>query len=227
MLGGVVLVLPKTNMDVSEKETVLLGLLAEEASHAYGLEEKIRARQMEHWTAIGFSSIYRVLSCLEERNLIESRNEQGGQGASRKVYELTQPGWQALARGTLSCLGYMEPMRTPFSAGLANLTRAPYEAVRQIFGDRQTMGDEVIQKLNHLEAEHAPALKSIELSDMGRRRYALTLFLIFEHARQHIAAERKFLAMALAKIREAGADLFSPADLVDTEPQDTGKEMTS
>ena len=89
--------------EVSEKETVLLGLLAEEASHAYGLEEKIRARQMENWTPIGFSSIYRLLSGLEERGFIEGRSEQGGQGASRKVYALTNSGHRVLAEGVLAC----------------------------------------------------------------------------------------------------------------------------
>lgn len=42
---------------VSDKELVVLALVSEEPIHAYGLEEKIRARQMTDWTAISFSSI--------------------------------------------------------------------------------------------------------------------------------------------------------------------------
>ena len=107
------------NPTIAEKHLVLLGLIAEEPIHAYGLEEKIRNRYMTEWTEIGFSSIYRVLSQLEDNGLVDSRLEHEGQGATRKVYSLNPLGQASLTRGVLEHLGHFRPVKNPFLVALA------------------------------------------------------------------------------------------------------------
>ena len=121
---------------VTEKEVILLGLIAEEPIHAYGLEEKIRIRQMDLWTTIGFSSIYRVLAQLEDKGLIDTRLEHEGQGATRKVHQINDAGRRALAQGVLSHIAPMKPVKNPFAVALAYITHAPKTRVIQLITER-------------------------------------------------------------------------------------------
>jgi len=90
-------IVAKTKARVSEKEVVLLGLVAEDPIHAYGLEQKIRDRHIVEWADIALSSIYRVLDGLTKKRLITTRLVQAGQGAARNMHEITDRGRTALA----------------------------------------------------------------------------------------------------------------------------------
>jgi DNA-binding PadR family transcriptional regulator len=74
-----------------------LGLLSEENSHAYQLNEKIEERGMREWTSIGKSSIYRVIKDLEERDFAERWIEEVDNRVVKK-YQITPKGQKILKK---------------------------------------------------------------------------------------------------------------------------------
>lgn len=192
--------------EISEKEVILLGLIAEEPIHAYGLEEKIRFRRMDMWTTIGFSSIYRVLSGLEEKGLIDTRLEHEGQGATRKVHEITPDGERALAEGVLKHLSSMTPSKNPFSVGLSNITRAPYEDVVSCLNQRISNFEAVEQEL---AAYKQKMLQAVSTENERRaRRASLSIELIFHSAARHLDAEKQTMNRALELLGKEDRGIF-------------------
>lgn len=168
----------------NEKQLVMLGLLAEEPIHAYGLEEKIRSRYMTEWTEIGLSSIYRVLTQLEEQKLIDSHLEHEGQGATRKVYTINPSGREVLATAVLDHLGKVRPVKNPFQVGLAFLAFAPRD---QVVGQLQRRTGELDRWVQELStARDAPCQRS-----------PLSKRLVLDHALRHLRTEREFLTDAM------------------------------
>ena len=195
--------------EITEKEVILLGLIAEEPIHAYGLEEKIRFRQMDMWTTIGFSSIYRVLSGLEEKGLIDTRLAHEGQGATRKVHEINADGKRALAGGVLEHLSSMKPMKSPFSVGLANITRAPYDEVVSRLKERISRFEAVEQELMTYKKK---MLQAAAANNAVRAK--LSIELIFNSAALHFEAEKQSMKKALRLIDNEDRGIF----------EDTGEE---
>ena len=81
--------------EISHKQFVILGLVAEEPSHAYSINQRIDERGMRDWTAIGKSSIYRVILELEDIKLVEYYEEEVD-NRKRKVYTITDYGAKIL-----------------------------------------------------------------------------------------------------------------------------------
>jgi DNA-binding PadR family transcriptional regulator len=188
--------------EISEKEVILLGLIAEEPIHAYGLEEKIRFRQMDIWTTIGFSSIYRVLSGLEEKGLIDTRLAHEGQGATRKVHEINEDGKRALARGVLEHLSSLKPVKSPFSVGLANITRAPHEDVVSTLTGRISRFEAIEQELMTYKQ------KMLEAVSADNRRARLQIELVFNSAVCHFHAEKQSMNQALQLLEKEDRGIF-------------------
>jgi DNA-binding PadR family transcriptional regulator len=192
--------------EISEKEVILLGLIVEEPIHAYGLEEKIRFRQMDMWTTIGFSSIYRVLSGLEQKGLIDTHLAHEGQGATRKVHEINADGKRALARGVLEHLSSMKPMKSPFSVGLSNITRAPYGDVVSQLKERISSFEAVERELM---AYKDKMLEAVSSSNATRaRRARLSIELIFNSAALHFDAEKQSMKKALQLLGKEDRGIF-------------------
>jgi DNA-binding PadR family transcriptional regulator len=202
--------------EISEKEVILLGLIAEEPLHAYGLEEKIRFRRMDMWTTIGFSSIYRVLSGLEEKGLIDTRLEHEGQGATRKVHEINEGGRRALARGVLKHLASMTPSKNPFSIGLSNITRAPYDDVVSRLKQRIFSFKAVEQELMTYKQK---MLQAVSTDDERRaRRASLSIELIFHSAVSHLNAEKQSMDRALQLLEKEDRGIFEDIQKEGKEP---------
>jgi len=175
---------------VSDKEAVLLGLVAEEPSHAYGLEEKIRERRMTEWTEISLSSVYRVLSGLEKRGFLEGRLEHEGQGATRKVYRLTDAGQAGLAGAVLARLADLQPQKMPYAVGLAFAHRAPRSEVLQCMEGRAVAVQAMGAHLLELGRQHVEAARE---ASGGGERAPLGVRLLFAHLEHHLRAELSFL----------------------------------
>ena len=86
-------------LELKHKSFVILGLVAEEDSHPYKIDQKIEERGMRDWTNIGVSfsqtTIYRILDRLEQKELVESYSEEVD-NRERKVYTLTTKGSSSL-----------------------------------------------------------------------------------------------------------------------------------
>ena len=80
---------------LSHKQFVVLGLIAETPSHAYNINQRIEERGMRDWTAIGKSSIYRIIIELEDTKLVEYYEEEVDH-RKRKVYMITDYGAKIL-----------------------------------------------------------------------------------------------------------------------------------
>ena len=81
--------------ELSHKQFVILGLVAETPSHAYSINQRIEERGMRDWTAIGKSSIYRIILELENTKLVEYYEEEVDH-RKRKVYTITDYGARIL-----------------------------------------------------------------------------------------------------------------------------------
>jgi DNA-binding PadR family transcriptional regulator len=188
---------------VTEKEVVLLGLVAEEPAHAYRIEEKIKERKMDQWTNISLSSVYRVLSKLEEKNLLSCSFEHEGQGATRKVYEITAEGRSTLSRGVLEHLSWAEPVKTPFQMGLAHMTFAPHAEVLERLESRSGFLEQVEGQLAGIgEATRQAALEH------GSDSALIRIDAYFAHLKCHLQAERVFLEKACQMVAEADPAWF-------------------
>ncbi len=194
----------------SENELVLLGLVAEEPTHAYRVEEKIRERRMAEWTEIGFSSVYRLLSSLERRGLVRSRLEHEGQGATRKVHEVTPRGRQALTAGVLAQLGSLAPIRTQFQIGLAFVTHAPRGEVLALLSERTGHVERARARIEEARRElrgEAPRRSAGEPSGIAERR-RLTARLLLDYLSSHLEVERDFAERARRLVAAAEAGVF-------------------
>lgn len=76
---------------LNHRAFVLLGLVAEIPSHAYNINQRIEERGMREWTNIGKSSIYNIITKLEEDGLVESYTEEVD-NRIRKIYTITNYG---------------------------------------------------------------------------------------------------------------------------------------
>lgn len=99
----------------------MLGLLVEQPRHGYDLEQVIEQRGIRQWTEIGFSSIYYVLTKLENRNLIGSDDIPAGT-RSRRVFHATTKGRKVAAEGVRTFVSDLRSVPHPVLVGLANLT---------------------------------------------------------------------------------------------------------
>ena len=145
-----------------------------------GWRKKIRKRYMTDWTAIGFSSIYRGLTQLEERGLVDSHLEHEGQGATRKVYAINEVGRTVLAHAVLERIGTVRPVAHPFQVGLAFVVHAPRE---QVLERLQRRGEELSRWLAELGTLTSPDCGSPPLNKV----------LVLDHAIRHLQTERDFI----------------------------------
>ncbi|MEA4906653.1 MAG: PadR family transcriptional regulator [Anaerolineaceae bacterium] len=107
---------------MTNAETAILTLLAEQPRYGYEIEQIIAERGMREWTEIGFSSIYYLLKKLEREGLVSARLEsEGGQGPARKVYRLTPAGQAALHETVLDILTHPRRVYRSLDLGIANL----------------------------------------------------------------------------------------------------------
>lgn len=79
------------NYILNHRAFVLLGLVAEIPSHAYNINQRIEDRGMREWTNIGKSSIYNIITKLEDDGLVESYTEEVD-NRIRKIYTITDYG---------------------------------------------------------------------------------------------------------------------------------------
>jgi DNA-binding PadR family transcriptional regulator len=189
----------KSRARASEKEIVLLGLVAEESIHGHGLERKIRERHIAEWTDIALSSIYRVLDELQRKRLIRTKLVQAGQGAARKVHEITERGRDALAAGVAAFLNDMSPMKTPMSVGLAFAPNGRHTDVLKGLEARAAAVAEAELQIENISAQFhgdLPPLSGVNNKGVDRPHW-LGAHLLFDHFRRHVRAEREFLIDAI------------------------------
>jgi PadR family transcriptional regulator, regulatory protein PadR len=79
--------------------TLILAALADAPRHGYAIAREIERRSDEA-LILGDGSLYPALRALERAGFIEGIWQTEGSGPARKVYSLTRPGSEELARRT-------------------------------------------------------------------------------------------------------------------------------
>ncbi|NOH14180.1 MAG: helix-turn-helix transcriptional regulator [Chloroflexi bacterium] len=167
--------------EISNAELALLSLIVEQPRHAYEIEQVIEERNMRSWTEIGFSSIYRVLSKLEQAGWLSGKMEPPkGRGPARKVYHLTPAGKKMWQQASLQTLAKPKREYSSFLLGLDNLGALPPKRAQQAI---QTY-------LKDQQATHKFLSQAVEEHPM-RENFYIGIF--FDYLLHQLAAEIKWL----------------------------------
>jgi len=102
---------------VSKVELLVLGALAEEPTHGYGILEGFRARSVGFWAEVGRASVYQALRRMESDGLVAGRAQEGTDGPDRRVFRITRAGRDRLREGLAERATDLSPYDT--DAGLA------------------------------------------------------------------------------------------------------------
>ncbi len=95
---------PTNKTEAPYTEVVVLALLAEKPRYGYEIDGEIKARGINQWGRIAFSSIYYLLGKLEKQGYVTFHHHKEGKYPTRKVYSLTESGRSFLKEGLLGLL---------------------------------------------------------------------------------------------------------------------------
>src|SRR5262249_7516361 len=84
------------------------------------LEQLIEMRGLREWLTVGSASIYYVLGRLEHQELLTSTIQNGTDGQTRTVYQITDAGRGVAQTAVADLLCQTRPLGQGFSLGLAN-----------------------------------------------------------------------------------------------------------
>ncbi|MFD6951326.1 PadR family transcriptional regulator [Nocardiopsis sp. TSRI0078] len=167
-------------MELTPAELTVLDLIVERPRHGYDLEQVIEQRGVRQWTDIGFSSVYYLLTKLEERGLVHLP-EAPATAKSRRVFHATRAGGQAAERGALALIREPRPVPHPLLAGLAQL---PLLSEREYAGALRARLAQLEERITAVrEAEQAQS----PLAPAAREVFSYSLSLL--------EAERSWLAV--------------------------------
>jgi hypothetical protein len=100
----------------------------------------------------------------------------------------------------------MKPMKNPFSVGLSNITRAPYDDVVSRLKQRISGFEAVEQELIEYRGKMLEAASSADSRRIRRAR--LSIELIFNSAALHLAAEKQSMRDTLQKLEKEDRGIF-------------------
>ena len=169
-------------MELTPAELTVLGLVIEHPHHGYDLEQVIQQRGIRQWTDIGFSSIYYLLTKLEQRGLLHVP-EAPAAAKSRRVFHATAEGRRVAAATALALLTEARPVPHPMLVGLANL---PLLSARQYARALRT-------RLAQLDARIA-AVRAAQEAQEAHASLPLAAREVFSYSLSLMEAERQWLA---------------------------------
>ena len=166
---------------LTNSELTILGLVAEEPKYGYQIEQDIIQRGMREWTEVAFSSIYYILNKLEDRALLSSEKRSEGDRPARKVYTLTEQGWQIYREAVRIRLTNPRHRTDDFDLGLANMAALERAELLQAVRANQAALEE---RINKVRAKYA--------SD-GGEQLSLPAKELFRHSLSIMAAELEWI----------------------------------
>ncbi|MFX0018434.1 MAG: PadR family transcriptional regulator [Promethearchaeota archaeon] len=180
---------------LTHKQFVLLGLVAEFPSHAYNINQRIEERGMRAWTAIGKSSIYRVIGELEDAEFVEFYEEEVDNRV-RKVYTITDLGFKALKKKMINVLSeFMGKKDEDFYVAFSMLPLLSRE--------------EQIKAINHSLAKIKKHKKGLEWMLKQNSHMPLNVRGLFEHPIRILGTDIEFLEWVLEEIKKGGGQIDS------------------
>jgi DNA-binding PadR family transcriptional regulator len=166
-------------VELTPAELTVLGLVIERPQHGYDLEQVIEQRGIRQWTDIGFSSIYYLLTKLEQRGLLHVP-EAPAAAKSRRVFHATTEGRRVAAGNALALIAEARPTPHPMLVGVANLSILTAQQYEQALRTR----------LAQLEARIA----AVQAAQQAQAPLPLAAREVFSYALSLMDAERQWLA---------------------------------
>ncbi|MGK5440380.1 PadR family transcriptional regulator [Micromonospora sp. URMC 105] len=142
-------------MELTPAELTVLGLVIERPQHGYDLQQVIEQRGIRQWTDIGFSSIYYLLTKLEQRGLLHVP-EAPLAPKSRRVYHPTAEGRRVAARNALAFIAEARPTPHPLLVGVANLSMLTAQQYEQALRTRLAQLEARIAAVQAAQQTQAP-----------------------------------------------------------------------
>ncbi|NMC45757.1 MAG: PadR family transcriptional regulator [Chloroflexi bacterium] len=175
---------------LTNSELVIIGLVAEAPKYGYQIEQNIVQRGMREWTEIGFSSIYYLLNKLEEGAFLDSQRRVEGERPARKIYTLTEQGWQAYREAVRARLTSPRPRTEDFDLGLANMLVLEHAEVVQALRSYQSgLQEKLVQVKGKYESD-------------GGAQLAVPARELFQHAIALMSAELEWIAGLIERLAE-------------------------
>jgi len=178
---------------LTHKQFVLLGLVAEFPSHAYNINQRIEERGMRDWTAIGKSSIYRIIGELEYTKLIKFYEEEVDNRV-RKVYTVTDLGFKVLKKKVFNVIyEFMGKNDEDFYVAFSMLPLLTQE--------------EQIKAINHSLDKIKKQKKGLETMLEQNSHTPLNVRGLFEHPIRILGTDIEFLIWVLEEIKKGGGQI--------------------
>jgi DNA-binding PadR family transcriptional regulator len=176
--------------EITNRETAILGLLAEKSRHGYEIEKVIEERGMRAWTEIGFSSIYYLLNKLEDKGLIESKIVAVEAAPSRRVYSITEEGNIVLKEKVKALLSEPAKLISPLDLGIAHIPILK--------------PNEIIECLRNYMKSLERNIQSLEAMLHENEAYGVPYFVIalFSRPLAHLKTEKLWLEEFIGAIEE-------------------------
>ena len=143
-----------TTRDLTDSELLVLGLVAEMPRHGYELEQIIEERSMREWTQIGFSSIYYVLSKLEQRGLIKA--DAPASAKAKKSYALAPKGEETLIDQTLATLKSVHPTYPSLLLGMIHWSVLTRDQALDALRTRKSALASELARIENIHFEQQP-----------------------------------------------------------------------
>ena len=126
----------------------VLTILGGGAEYGYEVNNIIEQFGYREWVDLRFSSVYKALSQLEKRGLVEGRKKDDSVRTSKKTYRLTRKGKSVLRKQIKMCLTNPPRPKTLFDLGVAAMSLLSRE--------------EVLEALRTYKANQEQGLKFLE-----------------------------------------------------------------
>ncbi|MHA2396875.1 MAG: PadR family transcriptional regulator, partial [Candidatus Thorarchaeota archaeon] len=107
----------------------VLTILGGGAEYGYEINNIIEQYGYREWVDLRFSSVYKALSELEKRGLVEGRKKDDSVRTSKKTYRLTRRGRNVLSKQIKMCLTTPPRPKTLFDLGVAAMSLLTQEEV--------------------------------------------------------------------------------------------------
>ncbi len=107
----------------------VLAILGQGAQYGYEVNNVIEKFGYREWVDLRFSSVYKALSELEKKGLIEGKKKDESVQTSKKTYRLTKSGKRVLNKQIKMCLSKPPRSNTLFDLGVSAMSLLPKEDV--------------------------------------------------------------------------------------------------
>jgi len=125
----------------------VLSILGGGAEYGYEVNNIIEQYGYREWVDLRFSSVYKALSELEKRGLVEGRKKDDSIRTSKKTFRLTRKGRSVLSKQLKMCLTNPPRPKTLFDLGVAAMSLLTQEEVIEALQSYKTNLDQGLKFL--------------------------------------------------------------------------------